>query len=87
MPQTTPRPALGSLTGLTSHPRCECAHEGPDGPTPCGRPARFSVTIVCAEPGCDSAVAVYLACAPCLRSWQAEAAEDDGLPQMRVRRL
>jgi len=27
------------------------------------------VTIVCAEPGCDSAVAVYLACAPCLRSW------------------
>jgi hypothetical protein len=53
---------------LERAPRCECLH-----PERCGRVARFRVSELCAEVGCQCAVTVSLACAECKDGWVSHA--------------
>ena len=75
---------LRDLETGASSPRCECEHD--PGPTQCPSVAAFAATIVCSEPGCQSAVEVYLLCAACMATWRSRSAEQ-GAPRLRVRRL
>ena len=64
---------LRDLETGSSSPSCECEHD--PGPTTCPSVAVFAVTIVCSEPGCQSAVEVYLLCAACVATWRRRSAE------------
>ncbi|GAB6986771.1 hypothetical protein [Nocardioides pyridinolyticus] len=71
----------------SARPRCECLHRSPLGEEECGRPAGYRVTLICVIEDCDHAALVLLACACCLRGWEAAAAHNPDAPQMRVRRI
>ena len=69
----------------TTHdpPPCECIHPMPWGDEPCGEPADYLVTILCAAEGCSDP-AVYLLCAACTESLQERERRRGNLARLRI---
>lgn len=67
-------------------PTCSCSH-GRDPGHPCGRPARFRVTRICAVVGCTCAADSHLLCGDCVDQWLEWADSDPRAPELRVTAL